>query len=60
MNKYKYCWVLQGYYGCGWEDLCCYDKDKYSYSEVKKDLRSYQENEGGSYRVVNRRVPNKE
>lgn len=61
MNKYKYFWILQGNYTYGnqWEDLCCYDKSKYSYSEVMKDLHDYRNNEKASFRVINRRELNR-
>ncbi len=54
MNKYTYLYVLQGKYN-GWEDLTASE----SYREVKDDLRAYQENEGGQYRIINRRHPNR-
>ncbi|HIK62249.1 MAG TPA: hypothetical protein EYF98_16350 [Planctomycetes bacterium] len=52
-NKYRYLWVLQGDYGYGngWEDLCASESN----SETRQHLREYQENEGGSYRIVKRR-----
>ncbi len=55
-NKYTYLWVLQGDYGYGhgWEDLCASEAKK----EVKDDLRAYEENEGGCYRIIQRREKN--
>lgn len=51
-NKYVYLHVLQGHYGTnGWEDLCASE----SYREVRDDLRAYRENEGGCYRLIQRR-----
>lgn len=49
-NKYEYYHVLQGNYGQGWEDLTAG-----TYLEVKQNLKEYRENEGGSYRIINRR-----
>jgi len=45
-------YVLQGRYGHGWEDLTAETTRK----EIKQRLREYQENEGGEYRIVHRRV----
>ena len=47
-------WILQGDYGYGhgWEDLCAEE----SRTEINQRLREYRENEGGTYRVVTRRV----
>ena len=54
-NKYTYLHVLQGHYGFhGWEDLCASE----SYREVRQHLREYRENEGGSYRIIERRELN--
>ena len=55
-NKYTYLHVLQGNYGYGhgWEDLCSSE----SYREVRQNLQEYRENEGGVYRLINRRVLN--
>ena len=55
-NKYTYLNVLQGYYGYGWEDLTASE----SYSEVKQDLKAYKENEGGRYRIIQRRELNEQ
>lgn len=51
MNKYTYLYVLQGYYAHGWEDLTASEKK----SEVRANRREYQENEGGTYRIIQRR-----
>lgn len=58
MNKYLYMQVLQGHYGYGfgWEDLCASE----SYMEVRQWKREYQENEGGRYRIIERRELNPE
>jgi hypothetical protein len=47
-------YVLQGNYGYGhgWEDLTAEETRK----ECRERLREYQENEGGSYRIVKRAV----
>lgn len=55
MNKYIYLHVLQGNYGYGWEDLSASE----SFLEIRRDKKAYQENEGGSYRIIQRRVINK-
>ncbi len=70
-NKYEYYYVLQGHYGYGWEDLTAigketridvYDKDtgeridSYSaWKAIRMDRKDYRENEGGSYRIIERR-----
>lgn len=53
-NKYIYLNVLQGDYGYGYEDLTASE----SYSEVKRDLKDYRENERGLYRIIKRREIN--
>ena len=55
-NKYIYLNVLQGYYSYGWEDLTASE----SYREVKQDLEAYRENEGGKYRIIQRRELNEQ
>ena len=52
MNKFEYLFVLQGYYAFGWEDLTTED----TLREAKEQMRTYRENEGGTYRVIQRRV----
>jgi hypothetical protein len=44
---------LQGNYGHGWECLTTED----SYRAAKEQRKCYDENEGGSYRIMPRRVP---
>jgi hypothetical protein len=53
-TKYTYLHVLQGNYGYGhgWEDLTAEE----SYSEIRARLKEYRENEGGTYRLIKRRV----
>jgi hypothetical protein len=50
-TKYIYLNVLQGHYGQGWEDLTASE----SLKEVKADRKAYRENEGGAYRIIERR-----
>ena len=57
-NKYSYIKVIQGNYGYGWEDVCEYDKQDYSL--VKNDLKEYWLSNTGVYRVIARRVLNKQ
>ena len=54
IKKYNYINVLQGQYGQGWEDLCADE----SYKEIRQNLTEYRENEGGSYRIIQRRECN--
>ena len=51
-NKYEYYSVLQGYHGplYGWEDLCAGTR-----KEMVQHRKEYRENEGGNYRIINRR-----
>jgi len=55
-NKYIYLHVLQGDYGYGYgfEDLCASE----SFREVRQNLKEYRENEGGNYRIIQRRELN--
>lgn len=53
-NKYSYLFVLQGFYSYGWEDLTASENRK----EVKQNLKEYRENEGGIYRIIQRREIN--
>ena len=55
--KYEYLYVLQGYYQ-GWEDLTAAQKTREGLREVQADRKEYQKNEGGSYRIITRRVKN--
>ena len=57
-NKYSYVKVIQGNFGYGWEDVCEYDKQDYPL--VKNDLKEYRLYHQDAYRVVNRRVLNKQ
>jgi len=63
--KYTYLLVLQGNYGYGWEDLTAEDKNsgKNEYGtpwqRIKANKKDYQENEGGVYRIIERRELNK-
>ena len=50
VNKYIKESILQGYYGCGWEDLCAY---------YKGGLKEYDTNERGiAHRVIHRQSIN--
>jgi hypothetical protein len=51
-RKYDYIYVLQGFYAQGWEDLTASAKR----SEMVADRNAYRANEGGSYRIIQRRV----
>lgn len=53
-NKYIYLHVLQGNYGFGWEDLTASE----SFREVRQNKKEYIENEGGQYRIIQRRELN--
>ncbi len=45
--------ILQGYYdGHGWEDLTSEETRK----EAREQLKCYQENEGGNYRIIRRAI----
>ncbi len=57
-NKYSYVKVIQGNYGYGWEDVCEYNKQEFS--TVKNDLKEYRLSNTGAYRVIDRRVLNKQ
>ncbi len=56
MNKYLYLYVLQGFYrgSYGWEDLTAEESRK----EILQRRKEYQENEGGTYRIIKRRELN--
>ncbi len=56
-NKYSYVKVIQGNFGCGWEDVCEYNKQEFA--TVKNDLKEYRLSNTGAYRVINRRILNK-
>jgi hypothetical protein len=53
-NKYKYLYVLQGYYSYCWEDLTASE----SLTEVKQNKNEYHDNERGTYRIIKRRELN--
>lgn len=59
-NKYNYYYVLQANYGYGWDDIVWYDThDTEQMLSIKRDLRSYRENEPGvPFRIVQRRELN--
>ena len=35
-NKYIYYWIIQGWYGYGWEDLSSYDQKEYKYNGTQR------------------------
>lgn len=41
-------YVLQGNYGCGWEDLTAEETRE----EIRDRYRDYEHNEGGRYRIL--------
>jgi hypothetical protein len=53
-NKYSYIFVVQGFYSYGWEDLTQSESRK----EARDDLRTYQQNEPGAFRIIQRRELN--
>tara|TARA_R100001377_G_scaffold84345_1_gene67691 strand:- start:1353 stop:1586 length:234 start_codon:yes stop_codon:yes gene_type:complete len=60
-NKYLYLKVLQADYGYGhgWEDLSAEDLHILgARKRIKQTRREYRENEGGSYRIIERREKN--
>lgn len=59
-NKFIYEWVIQGYYGYGWEDLSVYDKNEYSYADVKHDIKEYRVADSAPKRLIERRELNYE
>ena len=55
-NKYDYLYVLQGHYGYGWEDLTAEDSNELgAWKRIRQTRKEYRENEGGSYRIIERR-----
>ena len=65
-RKYRYLLVLQGYYGHEWEDLMAEDKhsgrNEYGtpWRRILRSKKDYAENEGGTYRIIERRELNQE
>lgn len=59
-NKFVYLYVLQGNYGAhGWEDLSAEDKAEVgAWKRVKQTAKEYRDNEGGRYRIIERRELN--
>lgn len=58
-NKYIYLYILQGHYALGWEDLSMSLRTREGRREIRQDLKDYQVNEGGTYRIVKRRELNR-
>jgi len=53
-RKYREEFVIQGNYGQGWEDVNTETK----WSDAKRSLREYDENESYPHRRITRRVKN--
>jgi hypothetical protein len=53
-RKWKYVFVIQGNYGQGWEDVT----EEESFSEARKRLKEYNENEQYPHRRITRKVLN--
>lgn len=56
INKFLYLYILQGFYALGWEDLTASENR----AEVRANLKDYQSNAAGNYRIVYRVEPNPE
>ena len=59
-RKFDYLYVLQGEYGHGWEDLTAEDQAGEggkigARRRIRQSRREYAENEGGHYRIIQRR-----
>ena len=55
-RKFDYLVVLQGNYGHGWEDLTAENKaESGAWRRARQTLKEYRENEGGCYRLIQRR-----
>ena len=54
-NKYSYLWVIQGYFGYGWEDVSEYDKKEIKWADVLHDIKEYRISSNHAYRVIERR-----
>lgn len=68
-NKYEYYFIVQGYYGCGWEDLDEVDKkERYVFPANQLTcnalkyaqwlLQEYRFAYPGPYRIISRRIRN--
>lgn len=53
-KKYRYLFVVQGFYSYGWEDLTASGSRK----GARDDLTAYRQNEPGAYRIIQRRELN--
>lgn len=65
VKKYTYYKVIQGNYGYGWDDEDFHECDSTGFihtkdarDALKYNLKSYRENGGGRYRVIQRRELN--
>lgn len=64
-KKYIYYKIIQGNYGCGWNDKDAHETlsnftfaESTGYFRFKENLKAYRENGGGVYRVIKRRELN--
>jgi hypothetical protein len=57
-NKYSYLYVLQGFYGMGWEDLSAEEQTPAGRKLIRETRNDYLRNEGGNYRIIKRRELN--
>lgn len=56
IRKFDYLYVLQGDYGHGWEDLSAEDKTTAgAWTRIRQTRQEYRDNEGGTYRIIERR-----
>ena len=55
-NKFVYLFVVQGFYGYGWEDLTTSE----NYAEARNSLKDYRNNEPGPHRLIKRRELNQQ
>lgn len=58
MKKYTYLYVLQGWYYGHWEDLTAAEQTPEGRKEIRGNLRDYQINERGVYKIICRRELN--
>lgn len=54
-RKFDYLYILQGYYGQGWEDLSAEDMAEPGVLvRICTTRKEYRDNEGGVYRIIER------
>jgi len=60
MQKKEKCFIIQGFYSYGWEDLSCYPMGNRQANraqarhEARVDLEAYRQNERGCFRIIER------